>query len=120
MRVFARKKQCGSTAQLTCSAAASVHVCGAPMKMNDASNVLIYDAIAVVNRSFDQILQNLERLQQFDCFGKRTPIKSVELAVKETRAWTMFEIMEVLHEREESEWTRYGRKQARQGKQKRG
>jgi hypothetical protein len=35
-------------------------------------------------------------------------------AVKETQAWTLFEILEVLHERVEREWTRYGRMRNRE------
>ena len=31
------------------------------------------------------------------------------MAVRETRAWTMSEILEVLHEREEGDWMRLGR-----------
>jgi hypothetical protein len=101
-------------AQLTSSATVSVHVSGDSVKANNAREVLIYDALNLVNRSFEQILQELERLQQFDWFRKQAPIKSVELAVRETRAWTMFEILEVLHEREEAEWTRFGRARSRQ------
>ena len=88
-------------------------VLGSPVK-NKTSAALVYDSLNVINRSFDQILQELERLQKADCFRRQAPIQSVELAVKETRAWTMFEILDVLHEREESEWMRIGRKRIRQ------
>jgi hypothetical protein len=37
-------------------------------------------------------------------------MKSVALAVRETRAWTMSEILDVLHEKEEGQWTRLGRR----------
>ena len=84
------------------------------MKTDNANGSLIYEVLNLVNRSFDQTIQELERLQRLDCFGKRTPIKSVELAVRETHAWAMFEILEVLHERAESEWTRLGRMRSRQ------
>jgi hypothetical protein len=78
------------------------------MKKRQGSAPQIYDSLSVINRSFDQILQELERLQQVDCFRRRAPIKSVDLAVRETRAWTMVEILEVAREREESEWMRFG------------
>ena len=102
-------------AQLTCSPPPSVHVClVSHVKTNKTSTALIYDSLNVINRSFDEILQELEHLQHIDCFKRRVPIKSVELAVRETRAWTMFEILEVLHEREESEWSRLGAKRSRE------
>jgi hypothetical protein len=80
---------------------------------NDASDFSAYDSLALIDRSFDQILRELERLQQFQWF-RRPPIKSVELEVRETRARAMFEILEVLHQWEESEWTRLGRARSRQ------
>jgi hypothetical protein len=52
-------------------------------------------------------------LQKLDWFRKRVPIKSVELAVRETHAWTTFEILEVLREQTEREWTLLGRKRGR-------
>ncbi len=81
---------------------------------NDASDVATYESLTLIDRSFEQILRELQRLQQLPWFRRRPPIKSVELAVRETRAWSMFEILEVLHQREESEWTRLGRKRSRQ------
>jgi hypothetical protein len=76
---------------------------------------LIYESLCTINQSFEQILRELEGLQQFDCFRGREPIKSVELAVRETHAWTMFEILEVLHEHLENEWTRLGRIRSHDG-----
>jgi len=96
--------------QLTSSPAASVHVSlVAHMKTKSANELLMYEALSLINGSFGQILQELERLQQLHGFKGRPTIKSVELAVKETRAWTLFEILDVLHQREEDEWTRFGR-----------
>jgi hypothetical protein len=85
-----------------------------PVKPNKTSAMPVYESVNVINRSFDQILQELQRLQQVDCFRRKAPIKSVELAIKEIRAWTMVEILDVLHEREESEWTRFGRRRNRE------
>jgi hypothetical protein len=89
-------------------------VLGSPVKTDKTSAALIYDSLKVINRTFDQILQELKHLQQIDCFRRKAPIKSVELAIKETRAWTMFEILDVLHEREESEWASFGRRRNRE------
>jgi hypothetical protein len=84
------------------------------MKTSKASELSMYEALSLVNGSFGQILQELGRLQQIDGFKRRASIKAVELAVKETRAWTLFEVLDVLHQREEEEWTRFGRTRDRQ------
>jgi hypothetical protein len=69
----------------------------------------IYESLNTINRSFERIIEELERLEQLDWFRGRPPMKSVERAVRETRAWTMSEILDVLHQREESQWMRFGR-----------
>jgi hypothetical protein len=74
----------------------------------------LYESLNLINRSFEQIHQELERLQQHDWFRKRAAIKSVALAVREAHAWTMFEVLEVLSEREESKWTQLGRERSQQ------
>ncbi len=84
------------------------------MKANNSRTSFAYDSLVLINRGFEQILQELDRLQRHDWFRKRAPIKSVELAVKETRAWTMFELLEVLRDRQEEVWTRLGRVRSRQ------
>jgi hypothetical protein len=83
------------------------------MKTKNANELSTYETLNLINGSFGQILQELERLQQIGGFKGRASIKSVELAVKETRAWTLFEILDVLHQREEDEWTRLGRVRGR-------
>jgi hypothetical protein len=88
-------------------------VSGNSMKATNA-NTALYESLSLINRSFEQIHQELDRLQQHDWLRTRAPVKSVELAVRETHAWTMFEILEVLREHEESEWTRLGRVRGRQ------
>jgi hypothetical protein len=77
---------------------------------------LVYESLCKVNRSFEEILREFERLKQFEWFRGPSPIKSVELAVKETHAWTMFEILDVLQKRQENEWMRLGRIRATQDK----
>jgi hypothetical protein len=78
-----------------------------------ADEVPIYAALDAIHRSFEQVLQELERVQTLPWFHQRAPLKPVQLAIEEARAWTMFEILEVLHEREEEEWIRLGRRRAR-------
>ena len=70
---------------------------------------LIYDSLCTINRSFEQILTELERVEQLDWFRGCAPLKAVGLAVRETRAWTISEILDVLHQREERGWMRLGR-----------
>lgn len=84
------------------------------MKATNASPA-IYESLNLINRSFEQIHQELDQLQRHDWFRKRAPIKSVELAIRETHAWTMFEVLEVMRECEEDEWTRLGRARSRKG-----
>jgi hypothetical protein len=82
------------------------------MKTKNTNALSMYDALNLINRNFGQILQELECLRRLNCFRRPASIKSVELAVNETRAWTLFEILDVLHQHEEDEWTRFGRVRA--------
>ena len=75
---------------------------------------MIYDSLGTIHRSFEQILPEFQRLHQIEGVRGRPPIKSVELAIRETRAWAMFEMLDVLHQHEEREWTRLGRVRSRQ------
>jgi hypothetical protein len=61
----------------------------------------LYESLCTISWSFDQILQELERLELLDGFRGRSPLKSVALAVKKTHASTMSEILDVLHQRDE-------------------
>ena len=92
----------------------------APMKKDKMNESLAYDSLNTVARNFEEILKALDRLQRLDWFRRRSPIKTLELAVKETQAWTLFEILEVLRERAESEWTKYGRMRSREESKKPG
>ena len=92
-------------------------VSGGPrMKTKNTNALSMYDALNLINRNFGQILQELEGLRRLNCFRRPASIKSVELAVNETRAWTLFEILDVLHKHEEDEWTRFGRVRAQREK----
>jgi len=86
-----------------------------PDNTNPSSS--IYELLSDVNRSFDEILVGLERIQKSSWFRERQLIQTVELAVRETQAWTTFEILEVLHERVERDWTRLGQLRNRREKQ---
>ena len=78
----------------------------------NASKVLVYDAIATLNRDFEQVLADLERLEGLRLFPRRWQrefLKVWRTTPEETRAWVNFEVLEVLHHREEREWARFGR-----------
>jgi hypothetical protein len=78
----------------------------------NAPHVLAYDAIAALNRDFEQVLGDLERLEGLRLFPhhwQREFLKVWRATLEETRAWVSFEVVEILHQREEREWTRFGR-----------
>ena len=73
---------------------------------------LAYDALATLNRDFEQVLEDLQRLEALRLFPRRWQrkfLKGWRATLQETRAWASFEVLEVLHQREEWEWTRLGR-----------
>jgi hypothetical protein len=73
---------------------------------------LVYDALAVLNRDFEQVLADLQRLAKLRLFPRRWQRKFLTswlAALEETRAWANFEVIEVLHQTEEREWVGFGR-----------
>jgi len=70
---------------------------------------LPYESLCTIGRGFEQILKEFEHLEELDWFRQHAPMKSVRLAVREVRAWTLSEILDVLQQREEGEWMRLGR-----------
>jgi hypothetical protein len=80
---------------------------------------LVYEALAGFNRNFEQVLQDLERLATLDLFTERwqqRAFKACRATLEETRAWANFEVIEVLHQTEERDWTRLGRRRQRREK----
>jgi hypothetical protein len=74
--------------------------------------VLVYDALAALNRDFEQVLADLERLQGLRLFPlrwQRNVLKAWRAALEETRASVNFEVVEILHQREERDWVGFGR-----------
>jgi hypothetical protein len=72
-----------------------------------------YESLVVIQLGFDQVLEALERLRQHKCYCGPA-MKAAVLAVREARAGTLFEVLGVVHARQEREWTRLGRKRARE------
>ena len=73
----------------------------------DVPKVLVYEALATLNRDFEQVLGDLERLGELRLFPQRWQrefLKTWRATLEETRAWANFEVIETLHQREEREW----------------
>ena len=83
------------------------------MKAKKGDEAAIYESMVRIQLGFAQVLEALESLQQNKSYRGRSMNAAVG-AVLETRAGTLFEILEILHAREEREWTRWGRTQTRQ------
>jgi hypothetical protein len=78
----------------------------------NASKVFVYDALATLNRDFEQVVVDLERLEGLCIFPRRWQrqfLKVWRATLEETRAWVNFEVVEVLHQKEEREWTSLAR-----------
>ena len=68
--------------------------------------------LAALNRDFEQVLLDLERVGALGLFpdrGQRKFLPACRVTLEETRAWVNFELVEMLHEREEREWVRFAR-----------
>jgi hypothetical protein len=77
---------------------------------------LVYDALATWNRDYEQVLEDLQRLEALHLFPRRWQskfLKEWRAALGEIRAWVSFEVVEILHQREEREWTSFGRRRRR-------
>jgi hypothetical protein len=74
--------------------------------------VLVFDALATLNRDFEQVLADLERLEGLRLFPLRwqcNVLKAWRAALEETRASVNFEVVEILHQREERDWVGFSR-----------
>jgi hypothetical protein len=81
---------------------------------------VVYDALAKFNRDVEQVLLDLERLGTLGLFPRRWQrkfLKTCRATLEETRAWANFELLEVLHAREEQEWVHFARLRQRAEKQ---
>jgi hypothetical protein len=77
-----------------------------------APKVRVYEVLATLNRDFEQVLCDLEWLEELHVFPHRWQrkfLKTWRATLEETRAWANFEVVEILHQREEWEWVGFGR-----------
>jgi hypothetical protein len=70
---------------------------------------LSYETVAALNQAFGHVLQNLSKLRELGIV-RRKLCTALQVALKETIAWTNFEVTERLHDLEQSNWADYGRK----------
>ena len=68
----------------------------------------VYENLFTLNQAFEQVLSNLRHLQDFPFFRRET-LREFQVVVEETRAWVNFDLIEVMHSREQDDWTRFGR-----------
>ena len=74
--------------------------------------LLVYEALAAFNRDFEQTLLDLERLAALRLFphrGQRQFLKACRATLQEARAWTNFELIEALQQKEQEEWVHFAR-----------
>jgi len=78
----------------------------------DHLNVEAYQALAAFNRDVDLVLEDLERLGALGLLPQRWQrqfLKVCRATLEETRAWTNFEFIDVLRQKEEGDWAYFAR-----------
>jgi len=68
----------------------------------------VYESLHALNHGFEWVLTELARLHELGMFNQDLT-NILRVVVKETRAWANFELLEILHQREQDDWTRFGR-----------
>ena len=76
--------------------------------MEHSQKLRVYETLHSFNQAFERLLADFRRLQQFRCFSREF-LRHVQVVVEETRAWANFELAEVMHGQEQSDWARFGR-----------
>ena len=72
-----------------------------------AQKLLIYETIHTLNQGFEHVLSDLARLEKLGFRGESFEIFRV--IVEETRARANSELVEVMNDREQTDWARFGR-----------
>ena len=79
---------------------------------SDVEKTLAYETLAAINRHFEQVLQDLDRLRELglvDSRFHRESLQACQAMIEETRAWLNFGVLEVLRDREEGDRAYFGR-----------
>ena len=66
----------------------------------------VYESLNALNHDFECVLAELARLHELGMFN-RDLANILRIVVKETRAWANFELVEILLQREQDDWTRF-------------
>ena len=73
-----------------------------------SQKLVVYETLHSLNQSFGQILADLRRFEEFPFF-RRQLLRVLTIVVEQTQAWTNFEVADVMHERELSDWTHFSK-----------
>src|SRR5258707_3771778 len=76
--------------------------------MKPVDRLPVYETLHFLNQDFQQVLNDIARLQELGVF-QRDLGHIISVVVKETRAWANFELAEILQQREQDDWTHFGR-----------
>jgi hypothetical protein len=69
--------------------------------------LLVYETLHALNQDFENVLVNLRRLKEFP-FPSREFLRHFQIVVEEARAWANFEVVEVMHQREQEDRASFG------------
>src|SRR5216684_4525680 len=72
-----------------------------------AGKLRLYEILYTLNQGFEQVLYQLQQLEKLGL--GRQPWKALRVIVEENRAEVNFELVERFVEREQSDWTYFGR-----------
>lgn len=76
----------------------------------------VYQLLAALNLHMGEVLEDVERLSRLRLLRsrfQRESLKTCQVTIEETRAWINLEATGALHEREQSDRARWGRKRHR-------
>ena len=77
-----------------------------------AEKLTVYETLHTLNRGFEQVLADLEKLEKLRLF--RPDLSNIfRIMVQETRTHVSFELIEVMHEVEQEDWALFGRQRRR-------
>ena len=97
------KRRTGSSG--SASSPASSRATGSSADQHWAGKLRWYEILYTLNQGFEQVLYQLQQLENLGL----GPWKALRVIVEENRAEINFELVERLAEREQSDWTYFGR-----------
>jgi hypothetical protein len=68
----------------------------------------VYETLHTVNQHFDQLMLDRQRLAELRLLEQKD-LKGLVSIIEETRAWINFELVEIMHQREQDDWAKFGR-----------